>query len=109
MEKRSYYLCETYLGAKIIKYYTESEYKKYSDLKIYRKMTLIGQIMTNEQSKSIVQKGTDMRIEIVKYVYDAISFEFRNNQVSNWIKVKLEDGTEDVIHDVCVIRTLERN
>lgn len=42
MEKRSYYLCETYLGAKIIKYYTESEYKRYSDLKIYRKMTLIG-------------------------------------------------------------------
>ena len=55
-----------------------------------------------------------MKIEIIKYdrtkmFYDAISFEFRTNQVSNWIKVKLEDGTEDVIHDVCVIRTLERN
>lgn len=54
-----------------------------------------------------------MKIEIVKYggkeiFYDAISFEFRTNQVSNWIKVKLEDGTEDVIRDVCVIRTLER-
>lgn len=55
-----------------------------------------------------------MRIEIVKYdgteiFYDALSFEFRTNQVSNWIKVKLEDGTEVVIRDVCVIRTLERN
>ena len=61
-----------------------------------------------------MQKETDMKIEIIKYdrtkmFYDAISFEFRTNQVSNWIKVKLEDGTEDVIHDVCVIRTLERN
>ena len=61
-----------------------------------------------------MQKGTDMKIEIVKYggteiFYDAISFEFRTNQVSNWIKVKFEDGTEDVVHDVCVIRTLERN
>lgn len=42
MEKRSYYLCETYLSAKVIKYYTESEYKRYSDLKIYRKITLMG-------------------------------------------------------------------
>lgn len=42
MKKRSYYLCETYRGAQIIKCYTESEYKRYSDLKIYRKMTLIG-------------------------------------------------------------------
>ena len=55
-----------------------------------------------------------MKIEIVKYdgteiFYDAISFEFRTNQVSNWIKVKLEDGTEDVIRNVCVIRTLEGN
>lgn len=55
-----------------------------------------------------------MKIEIVKYdgtemFYDAISFEFRTNQVSNWIKVKLEDGTEDIIHDVCVVRALERN
>ena len=53
-----------------------------------------------------------MKIEIVKYdgtemFYDAISFEFRTNQVSNWIKVKFEDGTEDVIHDVCVIRTIK--
>lgn len=59
----------------------------------------------------MVQKGTDMRIKIVKYdgteiFYDAISFEFRTNHVSNWIKVKLEDGTEDVIRDVCVIRTI---
>ena len=60
----------------------------------------------------MVQKGTDMRIEIVKYdgtemFYDAISFEFRTNQVSNWIKVKLEDRTEDIICDVCVIRTIK--
>jgi hypothetical protein len=52
-----------------------------------------------------------MKIEIIKYggteiFYDVISFEFRTNQISNWIKVKLEDGTEDVIRDVCVIRTI---
>lgn len=53
-----------------------------------------------------------MKIEIVKYdgteiFYDVISFEFRTNQVSNWIKVKLVDGAEDVVRDVCVIRTIK--
>ena len=53
-----------------------------------------------------------MKIEIVKYdgieiLYDVISFEFRTNHVSNWIKVKLEDGAEDIIRDVCVIRTIK--
>lgn len=41
--------------------------------------------------------------EIELYV---LSFEFRSNQVTNWLKVKFDDGTEDVVRDVCVIRTI---
>ena len=52
-----------------------------------------------------------VRIKIIKYdgneiVYDVLSFEFRTNQVSNWIKMKLLDGTETVIHNICVFKTM---
>ena len=41
-----------------------------------------------------------MRIKVIKYdgtemFYDALSFEFRTNQVSNWIKIKFREN--DVI------------
>lgn len=36
-----------------------------------------------------------MKIKIVKIFYDAISFEFRTSQVSNWIKINSMDETVD--------------
>ena len=33
------------------------------------------------------------------------SFEFRCNQVTNWIRIKKADGRETLIHNVCVIKT----
>lgn len=35
------------------------------------------------------------------------SFEFRANQISNWIKVKHFDGREELIREVCVIKCKE--
>lgn len=58
-----------------------------------------------------------MKLKIIKYdgteiFLDALSFEFRTNQVSNWIKVKVIDDQKTimnniVIHDVCVIKNIE--
>ena len=53
-----------------------------------------------------------MRIKIIQYdgtemFYDAESFEFRTNQVSNWIKIKFGEGKVIVIDNVCVIKTIE--
>ena len=33
------------------------------------------------------------------------SFEFRSNQVTNWIRIKKANGCETLIHNVCVIKT----
>jgi len=35
------------------------------------------------------------------------SFEFRGNQVTNWIRIKKADGCEALIHNVCVVKTQE--
>ena len=56
-------------------------------------------------------QGEIMKIKIIKYdgtelYYDALSFEFRTNQVSNWIKINFEEDEEIIIHDVCVIKTV---
>ena len=53
-----------------------------------------------------------MKLKIIKYdgteiFYDALSFEFRTNQVSNWIRVKVNNGETIIIHNVCVVRTIE--
>ena len=32
------------------------------------------------------------------------SFEFRSNQVENWMRIKYKDGSTEEIHDVCVIK-----
>ena len=44
--------------------------------------------------------GTEKHIECE-------SFEFRTNQVTNWIHVKYADGTDEMIHRVCVIKSEE--
>lgn len=32
------------------------------------------------------------------------SFEFRTNQVENWIKIKYQDGSKEIIHGVATIK-----
>ena len=39
-------------------------------------------------------------------VYDAIYFEFRTNNVSNWVKVVTKEGT-NVIHDIAVLKSMK--
>lgn len=53
-----------------------------------------------------------MKIKVIKYdgievIYDILSFEFRTNQVSNWIKIKCKDGTCVFIKGICTIKTIE--
>ena len=54
-----------------------------------------------------------MKLKIIKYggteeiFYDVLSFEFRTNQVSNWINIKTNDGERIVVHNICVIKSIE--
>ena len=53
-----------------------------------------------------------MKIIIIKYggepeEIECESFEFRCNQVNNWIKIKKADGNVTMIHNICVIKTQE--
>lgn len=58
-----------------------------------------------------------MKLKIIKYdgteiFLDALSFEFRTNHVTNWIRVKAIDDQKTImsditIHDVCVIKSIE--
>lgn len=55
-----------------------------------------------------------MILEILKYGFDkpmvveCESFEFRTNQVSNWIKLKFtNDDGEHIIKQVCVIKSID--
>lgn len=53
-----------------------------------------------------------MQLKIIKYdgtkiFLDVLSFEFRTNQVANWIRVKTNDGEIIYIHDVCVVKHIE--
>lgn len=45
----------------------------------------------------IEYNGTEHRIECE-------SFEFRTNQVTNWVRIKHSDGSTEVIHDICVVK-----
>lgn len=55
-----------------------------------------------------------MILEILKYGFDkpilveCESFEFRTNQVSNWINLRFTNGDEQLIKQVCVIRSVEK-
>lgn len=49
----------------------------------------------------ITYDGTEVRYD------DVLSFEFRSNQVSNWVNLKM-DGKEPIyIHNVCVVKSVE--
>lgn len=54
-----------------------------------------------------------MKLKIIKYggaeeTFDnVLSFEFRTNQVSNWIKVKTVYCDIIYVHNVCVIKNVE--
>ena len=53
-----------------------------------------------------------MKLKVITYdgeetFYDATSFEFRSNQVTNWIKIKTNDSEPIYIHNICVVKTVE--
>lgn len=53
-----------------------------------------------------------MKLKTIKYdgtemIYEALSFEFRTNQVSNWVKIKLNNGETIIVHNICVIKSIE--
>lgn len=50
-----------------------------------------------------------MMITIIEYggipqQIECESFEFRTNQVENWIRIKHKDGSKEIIHGVATIR-----
>lgn len=52
-----------------------------------------------------------MTIKVIEYngtkhLIECKSFEFRTNQVSNWIRLEFEDGTSKEIHRICVIKLI---
>ena len=52
-----------------------------------------------------------MKLKIIKYggeskIVECNSFEFRTNQVTNWIKVRKEDRNKELIHNICVIKEM---
>ena len=50
-----------------------------------------------------------MKITVVEYDgtenhINCKFFEFRTNQVENWIRIKYQDGSKEIIHGVATIR-----
>lgn len=53
-----------------------------------------------------------MKIKVIgldgmERVLDVLSFEFRRNQDSNWLKIKFKNGAEARIRNVCVVKTVD--
>ena len=53
--------------------------------------------------------GISMKLEIImmngeSQIIECDTFEFRSNQVSNWIRTK-KDGEEQMIHQVATIKS----
>ena len=49
----------------------------------------------------ITYNGTEVRYD------DVLSFEFRSNQVSNWVRLKTDGKDPIYIHNVCVVKSVE--
>ena len=50
-----------------------------------------------------------MKISVIEYNgtehhIDCASFEFRTNQVQNWIRIKYQDGSKEMIHGIATIK-----
>lgn len=50
-----------------------------------------------------------MKITVIEYGgtehhINCISFEFRTNHVENWIRIKHQDGSKEMIHGVATIK-----
>ena len=50
-----------------------------------------------------------MKITVIEYGgtehhINCKSFEFRTNQVANWIRIKYQDGSKEMIHGVATIK-----
>jgi len=53
-----------------------------------------------------------MKLKVIQYdgteaIYNVESFEFRTNQVSNWVRIKFSNDEVIVIKNVCVIKTVD--
>lgn len=54
-----------------------------------------------------------MKLKTIKYngteeiFCDVLSFEFRTNQSSNWIRMKTIYGETIIVNNVCVIKSIE--
>lgn len=51
-----------------------------------------------------------MKITVIEYGgiehnINCKSFEFRTNQVENWIRIKYQDDSKEIIHGVATIKT----
>ena len=50
-----------------------------------------------------------MKITVIEYggiehYINCKSFEFRTNNVANWVKIKYQDGSQEIIHGVATIK-----
>lgn len=55
-----------------------------------------------------------MKITVIEYGgierhINCKSFEFRTNQVANWLKIKYQDGSKEIIHGVATIKAESEN
>lgn len=51
-----------------------------------------------------------MKIKVIEYGgkehnINCISFEFRTNKVTNWIKIKYQDGRQERIYEIATIKS----
>lgn len=52
----------------------------------------------------------NMKINVIEYNgtkhhINCKSFEFRTNQVQNWIRIKYQDGSKEMIYGIATIKT----
>ena len=63
----------------------------------------------------ILTTGNERRMKLTVIEYggeprqiECESFEFRGNQVTNWLRIKKADGCEALIHNACIIKNTGR-
>ena len=59
---------------------------------------------------SKAESEKEMKIIFIEYNgtehhVNCVSFEFRTNQASNWVKIKYKDGRQEMIHEIATIKS----
>lgn len=54
--------------------------------------------------QELVMKITVIEYGDIEHHRSCVSFEFRTNQVENWLKIKYQDGSKEIIHGVATIK-----